>query len=90
VEELESVLNLINFLGDLTDYFSSKEEIYKSANCEMYIGNLNYIWGLPENHHDYKKFKDALNLKREQINSEALKDKTIESFNSFKDILKNL
>jgi len=56
----------------------------------MYIGNLNYIWGLPENHHDYKKFKDALNLKREQINSEALKDKTIESFNSFKDILKNL
>jgi len=74
LDQLESTLNLIDFLSDIQDYFCEKENIYLSANCEMYVSNLKYIWGMSELSWEYKEFKEQVYNLREEIQKKKLKE----------------
>tara|TARA_R110000796_G_scaffold76883_1_gene171745 strand:+ start:185 stop:481 length:297 start_codon:yes stop_codon:yes gene_type:complete len=74
LDQLESTLNLIDFLCDVQDYFCEKENIYLSANCEMYVSNLKYIWGISELSWEHKEFKEKVYKLREKIERKELKE----------------
>ena len=59
VNEVETIFNLIDFLSDIAEGDLQLDQM-ASQNAMLFISNLEYIFGLPENNQEYLKLKDDL------------------------------
>lgn len=59
VQQIETIFNLISFLGDIAEG-EHKVNDYVNQNAMLFISNLEYLFGLPENHKEYGELKDDL------------------------------
>jgi|TARA_R110000787_G_scaffold122345_2_gene233266 hypothetical protein len=59
VNEVETIFNLIDFLSDIAEGDLQLDQ-RASQNAMLFISNLEYIFGLPENNQEYLKLKDDL------------------------------
>jgi hypothetical protein len=57
VNQIETIFNLIDFLSEIAE--GEVDELI-SQNAMLFISNLEYIFGLPENHQEYRTLKDNL------------------------------
>ena len=57
VNQIETIFNLIDFLSEIAE--SEVDELTRQ-NAMLFMSNLEYIFGLPENHQEYRTLKDNL------------------------------
>tara|TARA_R110000772_G_scaffold27809_1_gene70546 strand:+ start:1098 stop:1373 length:276 start_codon:yes stop_codon:yes gene_type:complete len=59
VTQIETIFNLIDFLSEIAEGDLQLDQ-RTSENAMLFISNLEYIFGLPENHQEYRTLKESL------------------------------
>ncbi len=88
IDDLDNILEIRNYLAELTDKFSNDEDYYNCDKAGFLCDKLDFVFGLPRGKEEWKKFDSDY---YEVMNKVRLKDKKIkDKILDFKNAIDNL